>query len=339
VSDLVREGSLCRYPRCPVCSSCRRRPVPVTAADNRYIRAIPLVAPISVAEVRDLLQVHRCEECSAAYCDPWLSRRTSALLYATGFGQHYKGWQIFHASVAGADVETHAYWQEKTWARIRAVAGPVSRYAELNCPFSGLLTYFRRAETEPREYRRLARRVQRGLRSRRRHPKGVASAVRRVFDQRKPRIPARAAGPGRRELPNERTLVIEPSSACWGSNCISQGVSCQSLAPGLLDAAVVTADDLHREGLRVDVVVLTQLDHFFEPMSVLDRFLDISKVAVVACHLSRQFTKQHLFAFGPETAGYFSERGYYAVDATDETVHPAKRAVNQCVFVSKQIPM
>jgi hypothetical protein len=339
LTQLLREDVLCRYPCCPVCASSRRRPVPDTAGDNRYIRAIPLVAPISPSEVLDLLRVHRCEECSSAYCDPWLSRRVSALLYASGFGQHYGGWQIFHASVADSDVATHAYWQAKTWARIREVAGPISGYAELNCPFGGLLTYFRRSQSEPGEYRRLARRVERGLRSRRRHPEGVASTVRRIFDRRAPARTPRAARPGALDVPGERVLVVEPSSACWGTNCISRGVSCRSVAPELLDAAVVTSEDLRREALRFDVAVLTQLDHFFSPMQVLDRFLDISKLVVVLCHLSDRFTRQHLFAFGPGAAAYLAQRGYYAVDATRETIHPSKRRVNQCLFVSKQIRM
>jgi len=337
VEELVRKGVLSRHPDCPVCGSRERRAAPDAFRDNRYIRAIPLVAPISVAEVAELLSVQRCDGCSASYCDPWLSRRMAARLYTTGFGQHVKGWQVLHAAASGWDARAHAYWQERTWAMIRQVAGPVERYAELNCPFTGLLPFFRRLETTPGEYRELVRRSKRAARSRRRYPAGAGSVLRRVFEQRRPVPPVRGVGAAAGSLPGERAVVIEPSPLCWGANCISQGVSCHSLAPTLLAADLLTPDDLCRSDRRFDVAVLTQLDHFFEPLPVLERFLAASKVVVIASHLSNRFTKQHLYAFGPETAAHLANLGCSAVDATKETVHPAKREVNQTLFVSRQI--
>jgi hypothetical protein len=337
VAQLLEQGILERYPRCPVCGSERRIPVAASGSDNRYLRAIPLVAPISLPEVLALLTAHRCEDCTAAWCDPWLSRRSAARLYTSGFGQHNGGWQIFHASRTGSEVETHAWWQRHVWERIRAVAGSVDRLVELNCPFGGLLTYFRRREAGLAEYRRLARVAARELRSRRRHPRGVASALRGAFDQRRPvdrQAPLAEAASG---FPGERVLAVEPSSACWGGNCISRGLACQSLAPSLLAADGLPLGEIEKAGVRFDVAVLTQLDHFFEPMSLLDRFLDLAELVVVLCHHSNHFTRQHPFAFGPRTAAFFEERGCTAFDATPETVHPAKREVNQCVFVSRRL--
>jgi|GEM_PF-853369 len=337
VSQLVREEVLGRQPECPVCGSHLRRIEPNTARPNRYIRAIPLVTPMHASEIVDLLQAWRCENCTSAYCDPWLSRSASARLYTTGFGQHYGGWQILHESLAGDDGETHAHWREHTWARIDAIAGPVSSYAELNCPFSGLLPYFRRNEIGAAAYRRLARRARSSARSRRRYPRGISSAVRRAFDLRS-REPSRYSRSAQATVyPAERTLVLEASSACWGNNCISQGVTCQSLADRLLAANLATSGDLDRDERRFDVAVLTQLDHFFEPMAVLERFLERSRLVVVACHVSNYFGKQHPYVFGPGIAAYFRSRGWSAVDLTRETVHPAKRSVNQNVFVSRQM--
>jgi len=339
VAELLRDGTLARYPSCPVCASRSRRPVFDNAGPNRYIRAIPSVAALSVREIRELLQVHRCEECSASYCDPWLSRRTSGRLYATGFGQHVQGWRIFHESLADSDVETHCYWQKHAWEWIRAAFGPVRSYAELNCPFTGLLTLFRRAESDPASYRRLVQASLRNARSGRRYPGGLGASFRRLL---RPAVSARAmrlVGSGPVATPRERCLVIEPSSLCWGSNCISSGVSCHALAPDLLGAALSNFEDVCRDGIRFDVAVLTQLDHHFEPMALLDRFLEVSTVVMVAGHSSNRFTKQHLMAFGPETVQHLVGRGYAAVDLTNETVHPSKRVVNQCFLVSKQLEL
>jgi len=337
VDELLRDGTLSRYPCCPCCGSRSRRPVADTADDNRYIRAIPLVVPLTVREVRDLLQVFRCDECSASYCDPWLSRRTSGRLYANGFSQHAQGWRIFRASLAGSDVETHGHWQRHTWERINAVVGPVQSYAELNCPFTGLLTFFRRAEADPVGYRRLARASLRSVRWGRRYPGGLGASLRRLLRRPIPSVPAGRAGNGHVATPSERYLVVEPSSLCWGSNCVASGVSCQAVAPALLAAPIVNLEDVHRDGMRFDVAVLTQLDHHFEPMALLDRFLEIATFAVVAGHSSNRFTKQHLMAFGPKTVQHLASRGYAAADWTNETVHPSKRAVNLCFLVSKQV--
>ena len=337
LAELLSDGTLSRYPSCPVCASRSRRPIADNAGDNRYTRAIPLVAAVSLGEIRDLLQVFHCDECSASYCDPWLSRRTSGSLYATGFGQHVKGWRIFHESVADSDVETHSYWQRHAWERINAVAGPVRSYAELNCPFTGMLTFFRRAEVDPGSYRRLVQASLRSVRSGRRYPGGLRAPFRRLMRR---SIPVTASAPARHghlALPSERFLVIAPSSLCWGSNCISSGVSCHALAPALLGSPIVNLEDVRRDDFRFDVAVLTQLDHHFEPMVLLDRFLEISKLVMVVCHSSNRFTKQHLMAFGPKTVQHLLDRGYAAVDLTNETVHPSKRVVNQCFLVSKQL--
>jgi hypothetical protein len=289
------------------------------------------------SEIVDFLQAWQCENCTSVYCDPWLSRSASARLYTTGVGQHDSGWRILHESVADDDGETHAHWREHTWARIDAIAGPVSAYAELNCPFSGLLPFFRRNEIGVAAYRRLARRTRSSARSRRRHPRGVLGTLRRAFDVRPPEPPPLLRSAQATAYPDERVLVLEPSSACWGNNCVSQGVTCKSLAGRLLAATLATPDDLDRDDRRFDVAVLTQLDHFFEPTAVLERFLERSRLVVVACHLSNYFGKQHPYAFGPGIAEHFRSRGWSAVDLTQETVHPAKRSVNLCVFVSQQM--
>jgi len=162
------------------------------------------------------------------------------------------------------------------------------------------------------------------------------AAVRRVFESR--RALRAVDGTARaRGFPGERVLVLEPSAACWGNNCVSQGVTCQSLAGELLGASLATSSDLERDPRRFDVAVLTQLDHFFQPMDVLERFLDRSCLVVVAGHLASRFSKQHPYAFGPGAVGYFRSRGWSALDLSDATVHPAKRSVNQCVFVSKRM--
>lgn len=337
VSRLVCDGVLDGQPVCPVCGGSRRRIDPTTARHNRYVRAIPLVTPIRASEIDDLLQAFRCEDCTTVYCDPWLSRSASARLYTTGFGQHYGGWQILHESVANDDGATHAHWREHTWARIEAIAGPVSAYAELNCPFRGLLPYFRRNEIGVAAYRRLARRSRNSARSRRRYPRGVLATLRQAFDVRPPEapplLPSRRAG----AYPAERTLVLDPSSACWGNNCVSQGVTCHSLAGRLLAATLATSSDLERDERRFDVAVLTELDHFFEPISVLEKWIERARLVVVACHLSNHFSKQHPYAFGPGFTEHLQSRGWSAIDLTQETVHPAKRSVNQCVFVSRQM--
>ncbi len=336
-SQLVRDAVLSHQPDCPVCGSPRRRLESNTSRLNRYIRAIPLVTPMRVSEIVDVLQAWLCEDCTTVYCDPWLSRSASAHLFTTGIGQHYDGWKVLYESVANDDGETHAHWREHTWARIAAIAGPVSTYAELNCLFRGLLPYFRRNEIGVAAYRRFARRARRSARSRRRHPRGILRTLRRTFDVRPPESPPLLQSAGAIAYPDERVLVLEPTAAGWGNGCVSQGVTCQSLASGLLAATLATQGDLERDGRCFDVAVLTQLDHFIEPMTVLERFLERSRLVVVACHLSNYFSKQHPFAFGPGIAEHFRSRGWSAVDLTPETVHPAKHAVNQCVFVSKQM--
>jgi hypothetical protein len=101
----------------------------------------------------------------------------------------------------------------------------------------------------------------------------------------------------------------------------------------------VTFDDVEREGLRFDVAVLTQLDHFFDPLAVLDRVAERARLVVIAGHHANRYTRQHHFAFGPRTAEFLARRGYRAADLTAETVHPAKRRVNQCLFVSREVPV
>lgn len=108
VSQLVRDAVLSHQPDCPVCGSPRRRLEPNTSRLNHCIRAIPLVTPMRVSEIVDVLQAWLCEDCTTVYCDPWLSRSASAHLFTTGIGQHYDGWKVLYESVANDDGETRA---------------------------------------------------------------------------------------------------------------------------------------------------------------------------------------------------------------------------------------
>lgn len=335
------------YPTCPVCGGGERERAECPGSANRYVRAVERVTDLCAAEFAERIHTWRCVTCHAVFCDPWLSATAAAQLYGVGFSQHVNGWRTFYGHLgAGAGGDDPCDTVEPLAGFLREAAAPLECYAELNCPFSGLLPYFARREDPARLERRRWRRARAWIGLGQRHPPAAGRALRRVAGHVARRGGARgreAAGPARPSrvpgVPATRRLLVAQSSLCWGTNCVAQGVTCHAVSAGLLDAPVITLEDARREGLRFDAVLLTNLDHFFEPMALLEYFLASARLVLIAGHASGRFSRQHLFCLPPDFDVYLRRLGHRAVDLSARLVPSSRRSTQICVAASRELPL
>ena len=333
----VAEAGLRAYPTCPVCGSPGREDARAAARPNKYTRSIPRVLPFDTADFSARVKAHRCRACGTMYCDPWLSGDSSSRIYGLGHGQHAAGWEAFSAHLDGKP--PRSFLGDRLWNAMLAVVPDVHSYAELNCPFIGLLPYFDSLERTPGRIARDYRVARKSVLDAARYPATLLRRIRRLLRRRSSEpaawpVPRRQAG-----LPGERVLILEPSSLCWGPSCMSSGLTCWSTAASLLGTGIATRSDIVREDRRFDVIHVRNLDHFFHAMELLEFFLERARLVVVGGHNGSRLTIQHLFSLSPGLVGLMESRGYQARDMTHSVLEAPYREREMLLFFSKSIAL
>ena len=101
---------------------------------------------LTVSELVALFCVYRCAKCSTVYCDPWLSTTGMTRLYTNRHPQHLLGWQHFYQWAQKKGDGSQSTYEQRLWNLLNKVVGEIKTYAELGCPFMGLLLYLKGCE-------------------------------------------------------------------------------------------------------------------------------------------------------------------------------------------------
>jgi hypothetical protein len=333
----VADAGLRAYPECPLCGSIEREGAQAATRPNKYTRSIPRVLPFSTAEFSARVSAYRCRVCGTLYCDPWLSGGSSARVYGIGHGQHAAGWEAFSAHLDGKPARS--FLGDRLWKAMLGVVPDVRGYAELNCPFIGLLPYFDSLERPAGSAARGYRAARESVLDAARYPASPLRSVRRLLRRRGSNAGAWPVPPRRPELPAERVLILEPSTLCWGPSCTRSGLTCWSTAASLLGTGITTRADIVREDRRFDVIHVRNLDHFFQAMELLEFFLERAQLVVIGGHNGSRLTIQHLFSLSPGLVRFMQSRGYQARDMTQSVLEEPDREREMLLFFSKSIAL
>jgi hypothetical protein len=138
-------------------------------------------------------------------------------------------------------------------------------------------------------------------------------------------------------MPKHRYLLLESTPSYWGGGCVSMGCSCQSTCIGALDTPVLSFTDVTREDLHFDVLSFFNcLDHFINPVEVLERTLDTANLIFVTVHQSGKeynYYRQHQFAFDRNFLDSVAKEDWRYADVSD-----AVRLQGQnCYLISKSL--
>ena len=215
------------------------------------------------------------------------------------------------------------------WNYIKKYSKKIDIYGELNCPFQGFFGKFAKILYESDE-------------------KFKNESLNHLIHMRKtyknPTFPGYAVKMPNQpstHLPEERILIIEPSSMFWGSNCSSNNISCYSTAQSLFGIKKCDLKDIKRENIKFDVIgAYNLLDHFFDPLKILSKLTNASKLVVLTLHgLNDTIGKQHLFKFGQNFPTFLKKIGYNIFEIPSEEIMPNPDDIRNSttMLVSKSI--
>lgn len=316
VADLLEKGLLSRYPECPVCGSIERIPRSLPFNSNGYIAAGARRLAISEGTLCESLQGQECLSCRAVYFDPWLSVHLQKELYESLSPQHNVGWDTFWRIIRNpADFSR----DQILYQSMREQIPTLKRYAELGCPFTGLLPYLsvKQYQYKSKEFWDYPGAF--SLNSRfGNHPqvKGNRLNFERLgcfIAQSLNRIQLMRVFPLRRLV--KRSLIRlgqarevqhdgincyyiqHDSSILWGKNCKSLGVDCRTALENVFGVQTVNFQDIQTEKISFEIVaIFNSLDHYKNPIKLLSEIFNFTNyIYIEGQHGRGDWGKQHSY--------------------------------------------
>lgn len=345
--------------KCPVCQDEKRNLCGDTIEINSYVKTLIEWLDIPKSELASKISIFECTNCGSQYSDPWLTPEGATSFYSYVRQYHKGGWNRFYVW-ANNDKKEHL-----NEARARSIVGLLEKvlghklenYAEVNCPFYGLLPFFTRIDHPAKNRETLVREAFREIYKdiRRpdlewvfeRNPRSLIASVRRVTRGVRRRVigcsqkmfdvrwvaerdrQSRKSSTGfvesvtMKNLELDRYLIVAPSTTHWTTNCVSLGSTCRGVASALFSAPSLPLCEVESRGMKFDVVGLFNvLDHFPDPLDLLDRVIRVSNFLFVDLHCDR-YTFQHSFSLSANFTDYLKRKGYQvlSLSAADYSEH------------------
>lgn len=303
------EQVLSQHPHCPVCKSRDRvRSDLESKGSNFYLDALLKSAGIDVDSALARMTLWECGTCQTLWYDPWLKLDFIASGYGYLAGRHKFGWAALSAWVNGFP-RPYVFSRRRIVNLLLALLPAFSRYAEVNCPFSGILFELQNRRVPEFDKALVTRKL--SLLNKMYSPTSLNANYAESGKWSQLTIPS-PQGP---LASLERVLIEAPSPMFWGRSCNFSGANCHALARDLIVDAVMDFDTAAAQNNPFDVIGLFQtLDHFVDPIKVLDTALSLSEIVVVDMHAWGRTGPQHFYNLGCGIGDILRTQGVSVVD-------------------------
>ena len=305
------EKHLTPYPNCPICGCAGRTPSPFPIGETGfYVKEIAKFLDLDQVRLANEMTLFCCQQCETLWYDPWFKLSLVASIYTYVAGRHKFGWSSLRAWVTGSARNYQQVWPN-IMDVIEEISGPAATYAEVNCPFSGVLI--------PMHEKRFGERARNLAGNRLAVLSGAygdrifkrdyadAAALRDTVASTISQQPSQLLG--------KRYLIDEPSPMCWNRSCTYAGANCWAIAKDLLVDDIVTFKDL---GSGIDVIgFFNTFDHFPRPVDVLKTALSVARHVIIDLHAYGWTDCQHHFNIGIGFTDYLRSLGIEAYEVTD----------------------
>lgn len=309
LSDLLEA-----QPTCPICGGAALADAPGRTGEPGYYANVMLAHfAIDEAALRDTVTLKECAHCGTYWHDPWLARSVVAAVYHYGAGLHREGWFQLRDWMDGTPrADDRA--KQLLLDLVRRLVPGMTDYAEVACPFSGLMPLLTDDRlVEPGDRALLKRKI--SWLGRLHTSTDLRREHREVFPAH-PLVNA-VSPPNPAAGRPQRWLLLEPSDLCWGSSCIVFGAGCQALALDTMVDRIAGFEILETEAVRPGVIgFFNILDHFSSPMRPLHRALDLAELVLVSLHAFGWTDLQHKHNIGPGFPRLLRDGGVSVVDLT-----------------------
>ena len=302
---------------CPVCNcSIRHAEEQPDAFDksggDAYLLPLANSLGISLEEIYASISVFRCSNCGAVFFNPWFNHLARNCIFLEGHPIHNVGWRNLQERF---EQNLRPSLQMPLGALLEVVQeriGRIETYAELGCPFQGLLLHFANntkvsalgqsasvfTSMRAEDYRRFLPPLRQFMRT---------AGLSKVWSRRlslvrqwrnKFRGRWRQNSTDYDSLGLKRTFIPLQSSKFWGLNCSMYGDSCAATAHRCLDAAVLPQALFMESDFCYDLIGLFNvLDHQDDPLKLLRQCLSKGRAVLCLGHES-PISAQHHFGLG-----------------------------------------
>jgi hypothetical protein len=274
----------------------------------RYLKPMADELKLDLRELTNQINAYQCSNCRAHFLNPWFSAMARNQIFLSGHPIHNMGWSNFFERIASKEKPSLPMHHAALIDVIESKIGKIYSYAEIGCPFMGLLlqtsqpnaikNWLRLGKSfgamPKASYRQLPQAAVDYM-----TVAGWASNLAKVVS----RLRIRKRSLLRQELGHtastlglfqDRYFISHPSTQSWGLNCASYGESCTSVAHTTLGVKVITLSNLDQaENQFLDLIgVFLMLDHQDSPLELLRTCLSKSKGVLVLTH-GEPFSPQH----------------------------------------------
>lgn len=302
---------------CPVCrastdSGYERPEAFDRTSGHAYLKPLASTMGSDIAEIYESLKTFQCGVCGAVFFNPWFDQSARNLIFVQGHPVHNAGWRNLQERFEQGLNPSLQIEPRLLMEAVNARVGEVRTYAELGCPFQGLLLHMAHDDSigsisqemsvftsmRSHDYRRFLPPLRLFMRL-----GGIASYGARqlsIVRRRRNKLRGRWYEDAFPEetLGVSRTFVPLQSSKFWGLNCSMFGDSCTALASRVLSASVVPYEQFSNSTVTYDLIgIFNVLDHQDDPLSLLR--LCLSKCRAVVC-LGHEapISPQHQYGLG-----------------------------------------
>jgi hypothetical protein len=301
---------------CPVCKSpanlAELCPDAISReAGLRYLDPLARKHGIALTEITKSINAYRCSYCRAYFLNPWFSEDARNEIFLAGHPIHNMGWSNFLERLTNNETPQLPLSTADLLGVLESKVGKISSYAELGCPFMGLLLrsvdsislerWLKINKSFGSTPRFSARQLPQAISDFMALSTISSNIVKIVTRLRFWRRRALTQKPSVCDIQRfEQTYYIPvPSSKGWGMNCAGFGESCTAMSHTTLGAKVITISNLVESSDRsIDLIgIFLTLDHQDSPLDLLKTCLSKAKAVLVLTH-EKPFSSQHQVGLG-----------------------------------------
>lgn len=294
--DLLRSINIC--PVCRGTSFCPSIPALMNQQHSHYERSWASHFGLTAEELFKGVSEILCTRCGCVFNSPYFEPYVEDKLYRDVTPRHRAGWQNWNALMSGSKPTSRSRHKIADYLINRFPK--VARYAEIGCPFQGILPLL---STESDRRAAIRRSATRG------NTPGVAllSHLERFVHRVRYRD---RSGDILSTSPNidaksfwapERFMISEPSGNRWQSGCIQSGASCLGVVGSLANVHSLSLDSLpslvESRGLLDLISVFESLDHVRFPIELLHILCKSTQRLLIVQHQASKANRQHGFGF------------------------------------------
>jgi len=329
---------------CPWCGSNERKRIEnVSTRNNNYLIALESTAEVTPGDMAKV-DSYQCSECDTIYLSTFFDDKIVAKAFLTETSGHNHGWRSFHSKTGLLPKKEIAKWSRESEEKrvvIRSIPKIEGIYAEVGCPFSGLIHEMiyddqDRGIIKRRYFSFLLDTIKKneaaffsfgkfGLSLTSFFGFGFAAALRHAH-RRLSRSAGKGAAPARAGRAKEIYLVKPESRFIWGSNCTSNFATCVATSSSVYGINLLRLSELAAaaNGRSITIGFFNTLDHQENARAMLEECMAIADNVVIETHGHKAGGgRQHLFFLNETIPTWSRKKGWTFEDLTPKIVAQA----------------